>query len=391
MTFQPSRGGIPRRGTGRRTIPIAAAVIAILGVVVIGTVLWPKGAPAPGSSPNPSNVAVLPSQSPRSTSPSGGSPAPGQSGSPAPVESPPPSGGIPHGPVSYGKDGRLTVLVLGSDWRPNLGGERTDVILVVTIDPQTGRMATASIPRDTVYFPRASAGTSGQLRVNGLYEVYRSTSLAHDKVDPKALKRFSRDIGAALKTEIDYYALIRFDGFSQLVDKLGGINVQIKDQIVDDYYRTPSGLRGAYFPVSNSWHLTGNPPCKPYPKKCHNSLAYARSRHGKVGSGYNTDFARARRQQQLILDGSQKVVTNGLDALAGLVSAAKGRVYTNLPMTLDAATQLFAIAQHATLSPDDMMVFSPSRWAVVAARDPAYSFELRIDKVRAWIRDHFKA
>ena len=225
--------------------------------------------------------------------------------------------------------------------------------------------------------PRANAGSSGQLRVNGLYEVYRSTSLAHDKVDRKALKRFSRDIGAALKIEIDYYALIRFDGFSQLVDKLGGIDVQIKQQIVDDYYRTPSGLRGAYFPVANSWHLTGNPPCKPYPKKCHNSLAYARSRHGTVGTGYNTDFARARRQQQLILDGSQKVVTNGLDALAGLVSAAKGRVYTNLPMTLDAATQLFAIAQHATLSPDDMMVFSPSRWALVAARDPAYSFELR--------------
>ncbi len=389
MTFQPSDG--PSFGQRHRPVLIGLAAIGVLAAVVLAAALLPKSAPS--SSPSPSSIAALPSRSPGSpdsTAPAGGSPAPGDTASPVPSNSPPPSS-VPAGPVSYGRDGRLTVLVLGSDWRPNLGGERTDVILVVTIDPQTGRMATASIPRDTVYFPRANAGTSGQLRVNGLYEVYRSTSLAHDKVDPKALKRFTADVAAALKIEIDYYALIRFDGFSELVDKLGGIDVQIKQQIVDDYYRTPSGLRGAYFPVANSWHLTGNPPCKPYPQKCHNSLAYARSRHGTVGTGYNTDFARSRRQQELILDGSHKVVTNGMDALAGLVSAAKGRVYTNLPLTLDAATQLFALADHATLSPDDMQVFSPSKWAFVASRDPAYSFELRMPTVRAWIKAHFKS
>ncbi len=56
--------------------------------------------------------------------------------------------------------GRLTVLLLGSDKfnsscnnRGDLGGERTDTIMFATINPQTGRVALASLPRDTIQLP----------------------------------------------------------------------------------------------------------------------------------------------------------------------------------------------------------------------------------------------
>lgn len=47
--------------------------------------------------------------------------------------------------ISYG-DGRLTVLLLGSDHRPTLSGERTDVIMVMTINPNTGNMVRGQHP-----------------------------------------------------------------------------------------------------------------------------------------------------------------------------------------------------------------------------------------------------
>src|SRR5205085_11539429 len=52
--------------------------------------------------------------------------------------------------VNYGSDGRLTVLVVGSDWRQRLSGtgERTDVMMVVSVNPNTHRVAAASVPRD---------------------------------------------------------------------------------------------------------------------------------------------------------------------------------------------------------------------------------------------------
>ena len=43
--------------------------------------------------------------------------------------------------LSYGSDGRLTVLLVGSDYRPRLAGtgERTDTIMVLSVNPRTTR------------------------------------------------------------------------------------------------------------------------------------------------------------------------------------------------------------------------------------------------------------
>ena len=80
-----------------------------------------------------------------------------------------------------GTDGRLTVLLLGSDRfdaactdRGGLGGERTDTIMFATINPRNGKVAMASLPRDTiqvpigpgqVYGPKIT-GRFGQLELN---------------------------------------------------------------------------------------------------------------------------------------------------------------------------------------------------------------------------------
>jgi LCP family protein required for cell wall assembly len=296
--------------------------------------------------------------------------------------------------VSYGSDGRFTILLLGSDWRTGSPGERQDVVIVMTIDPVTKRVAAASIPRDTVYIPRAASnggGTSGNVRINSMYGIfYRRTSFGHSQVDLPALVRLKNDVSRTLATEIDYVAMVRFSGFTYLIDRIGGVNVEIKKAITDTFLRTPgTTVRGAYFPVDSSYHLKGKALCGQKPKHCHNALMYVRSRHGTVGTGYNSDFARARRQHPFVVAAADKIVANGTSGLPGLVSSVQGRIWTNLPRTLSAATQLYHLVDGAHLRPADTQVFSPSTWATSDSSTPQYTFRLRLPKVRTWINDHF--
>ena len=67
-----------------------------------------------------------------------------------------------------GKDGRLTVLLLGSDKRKRIVGERTDAIIVASVDPKSGKVAMVSLPRDTVNVPTAPGRVYAE-RINALF------------------------------------------------------------------------------------------------------------------------------------------------------------------------------------------------------------------------------
>ncbi|MEO7118785.1 MAG: LCP family protein, partial [Candidatus Limnocylindrales bacterium] len=128
-----------------------------------------------------------------------------------------------------GSDGRLTVLIAGSDYRPGYTSERTDVIMVVSLDPITHRAAAASIPRDTVHVPIALAnggGNSGTDRINTLLWSYNRPSLPTlaDRLTV-SLGKFRADVALTLGVEIDYYAYLRFTGFNDLIDAVDGVSL----------------------------------------------------------------------------------------------------------------------------------------------------------------------
>jgi anionic cell wall polymer biosynthesis LytR-Cps2A-Psr (LCP) family protein len=286
--------------------------------------------------------------------------------------------------LKVGKDGFLTVLLLGSDYRPNIVGERTDVILVMSLDPVTHRVIAASIPRDLVFFPRDrrnGGATSGLTRVNSLYEYYRRDSVRWPRVDRLAMRRFTRDVAAALRIEIDYWAMTRFKGFAGLIRQLGGVRVDIPEAIDDPTYRNT----GAYFPRARGYRLRTLRQCDA-PRPCHNPLTFVRSRKGTVGTGANSDFDRARRQQEVMMAVARRGEAAGfsMERLLELVGRVKARVYTNAPMTLDAALELLRISRGATLRDRDAAVFGPSQWAYADDETPLYAFRLRVDAVRDW-------
>ncbi len=232
---------------------------------------------------------------------------------------------------------------------------RTDVIMVVSLDPTTGAVAAASIPRDTANFPTSSKGTYGP-KVNGLYQ-----SLMGRIGQPKAAREMKRIIGNGIGVEIDSYAVVGFEGVRQLVNAVGGVDVVLARSVSDPYYWVTSTKRGVYFPAGNN-HLSGD-----------RALIFARTRKG------DNDFERARRQQLLVAAAVKAVRDRGLKNLAKLLPIADRFMRTDLP--LKSAPLLFDVVSGAKLAEAERVVFGPTKWA---SGGSGTSFRLKLDVVRAW-------
>jgi len=291
-------------------------------------------------------------------------------------------------PIDLGRDGRLTMLLIGSDWRPSGGGERTDVMMVATIDPTNGRAAIVSIPRDMAFIPLAGGGTSGATRVNSIYLLrYKRRSLEHKDVDRKALDKLTRDIARFLGTEIDHWAFTRFSTFTNLINTLGGVKVNVDDAVLDSSYHHGRS-RGVWFPKSKNYRLRGDPKCKPKPRKCRSALVYTRSRKGTHGSTFNSDYRRAERQQELVFSAVRQVLKergSGL-AMLGLMLRVRPTIETSIPTTSEAAAQLYALLQKVKLSKSDMKVLEPGPFASAAEGS---AIQPNVANVRAWVDKTF--
>lgn len=290
------------------------------------------------------------------------------------------------GSLKKSSNGSITVLLLGSDYRkkPYIG-ERTDTVIAMNI-AKNGRVAMAAIPRDTVRIPLAGGGTSGARRINALYIGYKRSSVGARGVDCAALDKVRRDVARTLDTSIPYYAMIRMDEFQALLDRIGGIRMNIPDTLIDYHYH--ASRRKIYVPRSTNYQMNGGGNCGVKPKKCRSALRYARSRYGTEGGTANSDYRRVRRQQQIVFYAIRRVLARGNGSnLMNLLSASKGRIYTNLPKTASGARALYSAASGATFDRKDGVVFGPQRWATYTG---TYTFQLKLHDVRQWVHNRFK-
>ena len=178
-------------------------------------------------------------------------------------------------------NGQETVnfLLIGSDRRSGTSF-RTDTMVIAILRPNEGQVSLISIPRDLwVSIP----GWENQ-RINTAYQ--HGISVDYPGGGPGLLKD---TILYNLGIRIDHTAMVDFDGFRQIVDTLGGVDVPVSCPYTDWRLIDPS-----YDPENeNNWHLytTG-------PGLVHMdgdlALWYARSRQR------SSDFDRGRRQQEVL-------------------------------------------------------------------------------------------
>jgi polyisoprenyl-teichoic acid--peptidoglycan teichoic acid transferase len=334
------------------------AVVGVVAVLVIGSLGAAFGLSAittPPASAAVDDGIADPTAVPPGTSLPPLPPEP----SPSPGASPVPSPSVEPGSNRLlGSDGRFTILLLGSDYRPAHPGNRTDAIMVVSLDPATGKVAAFSVPRDTSYFPLPGGGTFAA-KVNGLYQhLLVSTSNGN-----AAMKNA---VGKAFNIEIDDMAFIGFAGVRQLINAIGGVDVTLDHAYYDPEYWVNSHHQGWGLPAGTS-HLNGD-----------RALIFARSRKG------DNDFERTRRQQLLVMAALEKVRHLGPDRLPALLRVAASTVRTDLPLAQ--AVALFQLIATADLDHAKRAVFGPRAYAESTG---GTSFRLKLNVARAWIVANF--
>ena len=174
----------------------------------------------------------------------------------------------------------INIALLGSDRRPRWTGFNTDVIIILSIHPEQGEVAMLTIPRDLyVYLP----GYSMQ-RINTAFSIGERVN--YPGGGPGL---FADTVRYNFGMPIHHFAKVEMDGFSRIVDTLGGIDVNVTCSYRDWRLRSPN-----LDPEEESnWHLYTVPTGV---RQMDGDLAlwYARSR--KLSS----DFDRGRRQQEVL-------------------------------------------------------------------------------------------
>ncbi|MEM8862587.1 MAG: LCP family protein [Chloroflexota bacterium] len=218
---------------------------------------------------------------------------------------------------------RVTILVMGIDRRcDETGPVRTDTLMLLTVDPVGKTAALLSLPRDLwVEIPGFGVDRINQAHYFGEIFEYPGggPALAVDTVE------------AVLGTDIHYFGTVNFDAFIDIVDLIGGIEIDVPQAIDDPTY--PDECYG-FDPFSigeGTQTLNGE-----------EALKYARTRATADG-----DLARANRQQLVVMALRDAAVTE----LGELVVKAP-RVWDTLSENVSTTMQLEEAMQLAMLLPD---------------------------------------
>jgi LCP family protein required for cell wall assembly len=212
--------------------------------------------------------------------------------------------------LSAGGNGRINLMLLGIDRRGGTGwGYRTDTIMVVTLDPDSRTAGILSIPRDL----QLQIPGRGQDRINTA-NVYGSRSGDPDG-GPALL---ASTIEGSFGIPIDGYLMVDFGAFVEIVDTLGGVEVDVPKRLHDTRYPDPKpGDPHAFKTIHfdpGSQHMNGT-----------RALEYARSRMS------TSDFDRAKRQQQVVLAIREKALSfSAIPRWPKLVAVIAGSVRTDM-------------------------------------------------------------
>lgn len=208
--------------------------------------------------------------------------------------------------------GRINVLLVGVDRRPEDGDEptRTDTIVVATVDTTTKRGAILGIPRDLYVAIPLDPNDPFMERINTAYvygELYDYPG--------GGIALLEATIERNLGIPINHYVMVDFLAFEKLIDDLGGIDIEAEKEI---YYANYSNddVHGRELYIPAGWqHMDG-----------YTALAYARFRNDEEG-----DLGRIRRQQQVMMAAAEKALALGwLDRAPALWNSYRNAIVTDV-------------------------------------------------------------
>lgn len=202
----------------------------------------------------------------------------------------------------------VSILVMGvdDDSERELGSARTDALILLTINPQKNTIDMVSIPRDT-YTEIISKNYNNSNKINSAYS-YGEEGATMDTVEN------------LLGIPIHYYVTFNFTSFLEIVDALGGVDVDVPVTFTD----TNTYGTGEVHLEEGKQTLNGE-----------QALALARTR--KI----DNDIKRGERQQLVLQAIAQKALQLGsISKYTDVIQAVSGNMRTDLTFS-----QMLGIAQ----------------------------------------------
>lgn len=214
---------------------------------------------------------------------------------------------ISGGPFS---DSKINILAVGYDSNVN-GSTRADTIILISLDVETNEAGIVFLPRDTYI----NLEDKNFTKLNSSH-VYGGIELTQETVEE------------LLSVNIDYYLETDFQGFEQIIDRLGGVDIYVEKDL---HYVDKAG--GLYINIDRGQqNLSGE-----------QALKYVRYRD------IRGDIGRIERQQKFIDAVLKKALSPTIiPKLPGIVSEINSTVNTNIP--LQDISPFLSVAKEINLS-----------------------------------------
>jgi len=201
------------------------------------------------------------------------------------------------------------VLLLGIAGSPYPAPHLTDTIMVGSFESDPFRFVLTSLPRDLLV---SLPGTERLVKINSLYELGKIFS-------PLEPERFIKEkVEEISGLQISYVAAIDVRGLEILINDIGGVDVDVKQDIFDPFFPGPHYSYDPFYLQKGLRHLDGK-----------DAVRFARSRYSRRG-----DFDRVERQQQLLSAIRERLRENErfAGAFVDLISQLKSHLTTDVTL-----------------------------------------------------------
>ncbi len=205
----------------------------------------------------------------------------------------PESGGLTAAGVAVDSNAVTNILIVGGDAGPGRWGMRTDTMMIVTVHEASGRMALTSIPRNLTSLQFPPGTPLGAEFPNG-FDDLTNALFTHVNTNPQLVEHYGaaglqpeamaliEGLGYSLNVRIDDFALVNMQGFTEVIDAVGGVTLELGQTVplppsLPGERSLPAEIGPGFVQMDGAM-----------------AIAYARSRSA------DSDYQRMGRQRQLL-------------------------------------------------------------------------------------------
>ncbi|WP_211877615.1 LCP family protein [Pseudarthrobacter albicanus] len=201
-----------------------------------------------------------------------------------------------NGPAIEPSEGRYNFLMMGGDAGADRTGRRPDSLSVISVDAKTGKTAIISVPRNLQNAQFSEGSPMRKLYPDGYdcgdeclinainTEVTNKHQDLYPGVEDPGAQATLEAVSGTLGIKVQAYVLVDMEGFSRLIDAMGGIRIKAGGWVPlsGDMIDEANGIHG----MPTGWIPAGDQKLDGY-----HALWYGRSRE------FVDDYARIQRQQ----------------------------------------------------------------------------------------------